>query len=190
MLISSDFSISFSQRSWEVGPRIGTQLSVTNNGFIILGVIIYIARTAYLWYGFPFDNACQYNGNDKSDILLAYNGVHSVQDLEGNKFPVNITSQDEIYSYCTQSLFGLPPLSFLFPQSEDNDGWMSQEQVTIVYIFAVTLVIGLVVISLDVMHNFFQILKRTFLGRALVSCNLFQIVYDQELHCSNFKKCK
>lgn len=106
----------------------------------MISVLVYVFMTSYLWFGFPFHNVCEYDGDDSMDLLSAYVGEHKIS---GHTF--NVSNDDTVYKYCSQDLirssFKFPSLSKYQPEP----GWMSPDVARIVDIFAWTSIAVLIV---------------------------------------------
>ena len=95
----------------------------------------------YMWSGFPYDNCCEYGGNDKIDIIFDYQGNHLITGLDGIMHNVTVSNDDKVYNYCAQDIpFKLSAISSML-WFEDNKKWMSKEQITIIGLYAWTLVL-------------------------------------------------
>lgn len=115
-----------------MGPKLNSQLSATSNVFNICIGLIFTVRLYMSWGGFPYDNACYYEGNNTLDILHQYSGEHTITDLKGGNYTVNITSDDKVYEFCTQNMLYVS--TFPFYKIRENDNRMTDNQ----YLITVT----------------------------------------------------
>lgn len=86
-----------------------------------LALVFYIVMTYLALAQFPYDDACEYNGNDSEEILNSYVGEYLIKNGKGESYTVDMTMNDTVYSFCSQNLLDFSALSFPFE-------WMDRKQ--------------------------------------------------------------
>jgi len=116
-------------------------------------VMCYVSASFVSWGGFPFDDACEYEGNDVENILSEYRGEHVIRNLQGNEFNVTITNDDKVYTFCNQQLLSL----LIFPQD-----YMTEGQSVITLMFGVLIVVLVPVLLYFMLSELFDTVTRFF----------------------------
>jgi len=150
-------------RVWKQAPKIGTELTNTSSRFMYVAVLAYVFSSTYSQSAFPYDNACEYQGPNTDNILKKYVGFHNLTSVDDS---VNITSINDtkLYKFCNQDFirdgFKFP----FFPEYQGSDKWMTDDQETIVTIFAYTLLFVLGVSVVLYIRYLYYGVKTLFVG--------------------------
>jgi len=128
-----------------------------------VAVLAYVFSSTYSQSAFPYDNACEYQGPNTDNILKKYVGFHNLTSVDDS---VNITSINDtkLYKFCNQDFirdgFKFP----FFPEYQGSDKWMTDDQETIVTIFAYTLLFVLGVSVVLYIRYLYYGVKTLFVG--------------------------
>jgi hypothetical protein len=92
-------------RIWGWTPFIGSQLAVFSRRFFFTSALIaFAAVSSYAWTQFPYDNICDPNDPDGTDVSGIYSGVSYAgsNDLVNDDGMVTVTQLNSVV-YCSQS---------------------------------------------------------------------------------------
>ena len=89
-------------RKWKQAPKINAEISKFSIYFLWLTVLTYAYMSAYLYSGFPFDNACLTDEEVPDDYLGKTFYAPVRNEYAARSF--TITSNDKVYKYCNQDL--------------------------------------------------------------------------------------
>jgi hypothetical protein len=128
---------------------LGKQVSVfSSQYFFPLCNIAYAVMAAYLFSGYPFDNACEVDGGYAPS---QYIGSYNITILDGLQKTVNITSDTPVYQFCYQNYLHPRSLPLQFPPLPNAD-WMTASQQYWTHVFGWTCIAIVVLVGLNVLR--------------------------------------
>lgn len=143
-------------RVWSSKPSLGNATAVNSRTFIMIAIIFYTFFASYDVASFPYDNGCS---TDKL-VPSSYVGTFYAKDLLNTSVTLTISSSDNSYKFCEQSMMefffsSFPPTPDKQPPGEE---WMTEDQEQYAQLYGMT---SLVILALVVLY---------LVGRIFSSC--------------------
>lgn len=128
-------------RVWKQAPKINADISKFSIYFLWATLLAYSFMSAYLYSGFPFDNACLTDEEVPDDYFGKTFKAPIRNEYTARTF--NVTSDDKVYEYCNQDLVHVTSKVY---------NWMSvsQEHYFVIYGTTFSIVLFLVVASIAI----------------------------------------
>jgi len=137
-------------RIWRQGRTLGKQVSVLSSQYFFpLCNIAYALMAAYLYSGYPFDNACEVADGS---VPSQYIGKYNITVLDGLQKTVNITSDSAVYRFCYQNYLHPNDIwSLYFPPKPDAN-WMTESQLYWTHVFGWTCIAIIALVAFNILR--------------------------------------
>jgi len=138
-------------KSWRQIPQVGDDIEKLNQAFFFPSTLLVFAFMAsYSYASFPYDNACKLD----SKVSSNYVGIHNITEFNDKvSHIVEVKSGQHNYFFCNQNYIQAAHFPALPSKQPQNGQWMNDGQEDLVYFFACTSILLLILIVLYLLRT-------------------------------------